>query len=507
MVITSPPYWNLRDYNTPGQLGQEPTYTEYLDKLIAIFAEVKRVLKPTGTCWVNLGDTYNSSKKGNTNGTYGAVKQKAGINDMQIDKPVQKGLPHKSLCCIPDRFKLRMVDELGFTCRNEIIWHKPNSMPQSVKDRFAVDYEKLFFFTKSTEYYFDTQYEPLSPVTLKELEKAYVGQATKDYAGAGAQNPSEVKSRIVQKYYNLMHSYKKQGIGLDDYLKATGHDDNIPAPNSGASNKEPYLRNNPHRARIDGTNAAKGRMLKGFTERMGGGGTGLAGHNGQLKADGTPLTKDGFATFEHARALGWQPEVESYGEWYFNTRQKKGWHDHSADAEQGNGQQKRGHAMPALNHPLGRIKRSVWRVPVKPFKDAHFAVFPAELIETPIKAGCPQYVCSKCGTPSATKYTETRHATRPGLDVGNAKSGTDADPNKTLHNSDLSKYREAIVRVPDGLSMACSCNADTVPGIVLDPFMGAGTTAIVAKRLGRDWLGIELKQEYVDMALKRIGQV
>jgi hypothetical protein len=299
----------------------------------------------------------------------------------------------------------------------------------------------MFFFTKSTDYYFDTQYEPLSPVTLKELEKAYVGQATKDYAGAGAQNPSDTKRRI----------------------------------------------------------------LKGFSDRMAGGGSGVKGHNGQLRADGTPLIKDGFATFEHARALGWQPEIESYGEWYFNTRQKKGWHDHSADAEQGNGQQKRGHAQPALNHPLGRVKRSVWRISVKPFKGAHFAVFPAELIETPIRAGCPQYVCSKCGKPSSTAYREFRQNTRPGNDVGNGKSGTDADPNRTLHNSDLSKHRQAIVRVPDGLSMACSCMADTVPGVVLDIFIGAGTTAIVAKRLGRDWLGIELKQEYVDMALKRIN--
>jgi hypothetical protein len=312
---------------------------------------------------------------------------------------------------------------------------------------------------------------------------------------------------------------------------------------------------------------------------MAGGGTGVKGHNGQLRADGTPLIKDGFATFEHARALGWQPELESYGEWYFNTRQKKGWHEHAADAEQGNGQQKRGHAMPALNHPLGRVKRSVWRISVKPFKGAHFAVFPAELIETPILAGCPQYVCKICGQPrktiieraerdtgselkhakrdklaykvgstsilrvsgsiNATKWriahpdkilglssctcgshggvcdtcgkplaatmTEQRLATRPGNDVGNDKSGTDADPNQALHNSDLSKYRQAIVRTVDTETELCTCTDKYVPGIVLDPFIGAGTTAIVAKRLGRDWLGIELKQEYVDMALKRIN--
>ena len=408
MVVTSPPYWGLRNYGVEGQLGQERTYTEYLDKLIAIFAEVKRVLKPTGSVWVNLGDTYNTSKKGNTNGTHGSVKQKAGINDMQIDKKAQKGLPKSSLCCIPDRFKLRMVDELGLTCHNEIIWHKPNGMPQSVKKRFIVDYEKLFFFTKSERYFFDTQYEPLSEATLAELQKAYTGQATKDYAGAGAQNASDVKRRIV---------------------------------------------------------------------------------DGKIKA---------------AIALGWQPDKETYADWYFNKREKKGWHDHKNDAEQGNGQQKRGHSQPALYHPLGRTPRSVWRIPVKPFKGAHFAVFPEALLEIPILSGCPEFICSNCGTPASQKYTQWRRNTRPGKDTGHGKSGTNSDPNKSLHNSDLSKYRQQIIRIPDGLSMACSCMADMRPGVVLDPFMGAGTTALVAKRLGRDWLGIELKREYVDMALKRI---
>lgn len=106
--ITSPPYWGLRDYGVSGQLGLEPTFNLYISHLIQIFNEVKRVLKPTGTCWVNLGDSYNgtgevkyqkNSPKQSTNG--GAITAKAKSVD---------SIQSKSLCCIPDRFKIAMVD-------------------------------------------------------------------------------------------------------------------------------------------------------------------------------------------------------------------------------------------------------------------------------------------------------------------------------------------------------------------------------------------------------------
>lgn len=127
MVITSPPYWGLRDYGVSGQLGLEPTFQEYLANLKAIFREVKRILKQQGSCWVVLGDTYSK----------------------------------KSLAQIPSRFALMMTDELGFILRNEIIWHKPNAMPSSVSDRFTIDFEKLYFFVKNKKYYFQQQKEPM----------------------------------------------------------------------------------------------------------------------------------------------------------------------------------------------------------------------------------------------------------------------------------------------------------------------------------------------------------
>ncbi len=153
--ISSPPYWGLRDYGNENQLGQEKHFNEYIDKLEAIYLEVFRVLKPTGTVFINLGDTY-----GTKSGRMGTkiIEPKYGHDNTRSFKQPNIKM-HKSLCMIPDRFAIRMIDN-GLILRNHIIWRKPNQMPQSVKDRFTVDFESVFFFTKNTKYYFDQIKEP-----------------------------------------------------------------------------------------------------------------------------------------------------------------------------------------------------------------------------------------------------------------------------------------------------------------------------------------------------------
>ena len=160
-VVTSPPYWALRDYGVKGQIGLEPSIEEYLEKLILIFDEAKRVLKPSGTCWVNFGDTYANKAKGGhrnkiQNNIFDSLTERSVIPKLKTELSI----PSKSLCLIPSRFAIRMVEK-GWILRNEIIWHKPNAMPQSIKDRFTVDFEKMFFFVKSRKYYFKRQFEPL----------------------------------------------------------------------------------------------------------------------------------------------------------------------------------------------------------------------------------------------------------------------------------------------------------------------------------------------------------
>jgi DNA modification methylase len=179
--VTSPPYWNLRDYGTEEQLGLESNFNDYINRLCDIFDEVKRVLKPDGTCFVNLADTYSGSGKG-----VGSKSKESWKFDTKPKE--EKVLPNKCLCCIPDRFKIEMVNR-GWICRNEIIWHKPNAMPDSAKDRFTVDYEKVFFFTKEPKYYFEQQFEPIAESTIKRNEYAWNGNGQGVYSVGRKRQP------------------------------------------------------------------------------------------------------------------------------------------------------------------------------------------------------------------------------------------------------------------------------------------------------------------------------
>lgn len=155
-IVTSPPYWALRDYGVEGQLGLELTFQEYITKLCDIFDEVKRVLKKEGTCWVNIGDTYSGNKEGKTDN-----KVSDYLKNTTTNLHKKATITEKCLCQIPSRFAIEMTNR-GWILRNEIIWYKPNCMPSSVKDRFTVDFEKVFFFVKNKKYWFETQYEPIS---------------------------------------------------------------------------------------------------------------------------------------------------------------------------------------------------------------------------------------------------------------------------------------------------------------------------------------------------------
>lgn len=289
-IVTSPPYWQMRDYGIgeivwpdgwSGQLGLEPTREEFIAHLCLIFDECRRVLKSTGTLWVNLGDSYSKPYKYNRRQDpkwYERTKNNACLMDMQVDMTRHR-IPAKSLCNIPNKFADEMILR-GWILRNEIIWYKPACMPASVRDHFTVDFEKIFFFTKSQRYYFEQQFEPYAPATLVR--------------------------------------YK------------------------------------------------------------------------------APMTLNGKSA-EYRRISG----------------RPKGMME---------------------TDPRGRNMRCVWRVNYEPSHEAHFAMYPSRLVETPIKAGCP------------------------------------------------------------------------AGGIVLDPFMGSGTTAVVARRLGRKYIGFEPNAEYAAMCEKRLTQ-
>ena len=152
-VISSPPYWQLRDYGYDGQWGLEPTFQQYLEHLWEMMDEIYRVLKPNGTCWINLGDTYNNSGwSGDRKDKY--ADQPIVASGTKAGRGGQKGFPDKCLILIPHRFAIGCIDR-GWIMRNDIIWAKRNGMPEPVNDRFTKKHEYIFLMTKSKKYYFD----------------------------------------------------------------------------------------------------------------------------------------------------------------------------------------------------------------------------------------------------------------------------------------------------------------------------------------------------------------
>jgi len=155
--VTSPPYWSLRSYDCEGQIGLEDDFNNYIIRLLEVFEEVKRVLKKTGTCFINIGDTYGGAGHGVTKRMSKDRYKLQGDNN-KTGKLINTSL-NKSMLLIPYRFTAGMVDN-GWKLRNIIIWHKPNQLPQGVFDRFTNDFEPVFFLTKSNKYTFNQQFEP-----------------------------------------------------------------------------------------------------------------------------------------------------------------------------------------------------------------------------------------------------------------------------------------------------------------------------------------------------------
>jgi len=362
--ITSPPYWALRSYGVAGQLGLEKDFKDYINKLCDIFDEVRRILKPTGTCFVNIGDTYytKSCSGFGSDNRFNKDTKASGI-DVANKIRGQGLLPHKCLVQIPSRFGIEMVNR-GWILRNRIIWYKPSCMPSSTKDRFTNDYEDLFFFTKYPTYFFDTQYEPLASSTIKRYQsvirngEVYDPNVHKTDPTGYAQSPMELLTRIAKK----------------------GNDGN------------------------------------------------------------------------------------------------------------------------------GRIKRAVWAINPQRSKTNHFATFPEKLIEVPIKAGCPEFVCNKCGVPRQ-EIVET-----------NNPEGITGRKGKAMVSEGgvVDTAADGITRIEAGHNPCvystakhvgytdCGCSSGFSPGVVLDPFMGAGTTGLVAAKQGKRYIGIELNPEYIKLAEQRI---
>lgn len=194
-IVTSPPYWGLRDYGVPGQIGLEPTPQEHVARMVAVFDEVRRVLRPDGVCWVNYGDSYATAVNGRS-----AAETKAVGNDDRTfrDKPfstVAGGLKPKDLCMVPFRFAIAM-QEAGWWLRSCLPWVKRNSMPESITDRPATAIEHVFMFSKSARYWYDAEAvrKKLAPNSIARLSQDVANQRGSARANGGTRADRPMKA-------------------------------------------------------------------------------------------------------------------------------------------------------------------------------------------------------------------------------------------------------------------------------------------------------------------------
>lgn len=196
--VTSPPYWGLRDYGVAGQLGLEKTPEEFISKLVVIFREIKRVLKKDGTLWVNIGDSYMASKTGSQgNGKSTLLGGKE--TQIQAGKRISKkheSIKQKDLVGIPWMLAFALRAD-GWYLRQDIIWHKPNPMPESVTDRCTKSHEYIFLLSKSKTYYFDHKSIMVQAINLED-DARRLRQSSSNHKSA----PTELKNGLRPKSWN-----------------------------------------------------------------------------------------------------------------------------------------------------------------------------------------------------------------------------------------------------------------------------------------------------------------
>lgn len=230
-VCTSPPYWGLRDYGVEGQIGLEPTLGEHLAVLVDVFREIRRVLKQQGTVWLNYGDCYAAAPNGKSAEAYkadgtddrtfrdkpfstvGPIHPSTGASINRGKRTSNRGgqdgrwgsgnnpatgyLKPKDLCMIPNRLAIALQDD-GWYVRSEIIWHKPNPMPESVYDRPTSAHEKIWLLTKSEDYFYNHEAirEPCSPNTHARVSQNVAAQAGSARANGGTRPDRPMKAVV-----------------------------------------------------------------------------------------------------------------------------------------------------------------------------------------------------------------------------------------------------------------------------------------------------------------------
>ena len=424
MILTSPPYWGLRNYGIDEQLGLEPTLAEYYAKLLKITAELKRVLKPTGVMFWNHGDSYG--------GNQGRGIGKGNEHTQMVP---QKSTSPKCLTMQNERLIIKMVDEQGWILRNRIIWHKQNGMPSSVQDRFTNKYEPVYMLTRNKKYWFDLDAVRVSHTTNENRPVGVVRMRTYGYK---EKYPYAIQPRNKE-YVEVrnMPDIKIFSEWLNNWRKEKKHS-------------------------ID--------SIEQIMDSQ-------AVHH-WFNGESYPSVKD-WKKFKKLYA----PPTD-YDKPLLNISKKPA------------GKQ---------NNPSGKNPGDLWTINTQPFPEAHFAVFPEKLCEKPILAGCPAEVCKHCGMArvriTKTEYDVLRKSKIQDQPKVKAQIEQGANPNLSGFKFAVGKAKHETISWTD-----CPCiDKDKYePGIVLDPFGGSGTVSMVAEKLGRSSILIDINPEYCEMAYKRL---
>jgi len=211
MCVTSPPYYGLRDYGVDGQIGLEETPAEFIARLVEVFREVRRVLRDDGTAWVNMGDSYAGSRCGGNSQSITGVGRDESVTAARARRTVASrrrdneaiprsdyavpGFKPKDMMGMPWRLAFALQDD-GWYLRQDIIWHKPNPMPESVRDRCTKAHEYIFLLSKSPKYFYNQSaiLEPCSPNTHNRLSQDVLAQIGSDRANGGAKSNGNMKA-------------------------------------------------------------------------------------------------------------------------------------------------------------------------------------------------------------------------------------------------------------------------------------------------------------------------